>query len=119
MNGELTKLIEDLRYRMHRSIVHLAIKSAANGKNLDVELIKPLEVSYKTTNDMKRVTVEVKVTGINGTTGELIAENLEGENIKLYYNDLTLEEMARLNEYLESKLFLLTEKYDRNLITIS
>jgi hypothetical protein len=114
------KQLNELRNDLHKKIVYLAIKSVSPGSDYVLELEDPLEASFtvrsRETGDL--VTTQVTVMGVDGTTGELVASTANGTGKKLYYNDLTLEQLARLFTYLEQKLFTITEKeYVRHLIT--
>jgi hypothetical protein len=110
--------INFLRHQLHRSIVHLAIRAGDPGSDDDLVLNDPLEACYRFRDySGQLVTVGVTVTGVNGTTGDLIAEVATGQGKKLYYNDLTLEQLARLHEHLEAGLYKIENTNDRNIIT--
>lgn len=119
---EYIKQLSDLRNELHRKIVYQSILAYDPGAQYILDLNDPVEAFYlvrsKDTGNL--IATEVTVTGIDGSTGELIAETAAGTRKKLYYNDLTLEQLARLLLNLEAKLFTITEfKNARHLITAS
>lgn len=116
------KQLNTLRDELHRKIVYRSIIAHHPGSEYTLDLNDPVVTSYtvrsRETGDL--VTTQVTVTGIDGTTGELVAETATGVRKKVYYNDLTLEQLARLLLNLEAKLFTVTEfKNGRNIITVS
>ena len=118
---EYIKHINDLRNELHRKIVYQSILAHHPGSEYVLDLHEPVDAHYTVTSRETGgpVTTQVTVTGIDGSTGELIAATAAGSRKKLYYNDLTLEQLARLLLTLEAKLFTVTEfKNDRNLITV-
>jgi hypothetical protein len=118
---EYIKHINDLRNELHRKIVYQSILAHHPGSEYALDLNEPVDAYYTVTSREtgNPVTTQVTVTGIDGSTGELIAATAAGSRKKLYYNDLTLEQLARLLLHLEAKLFTVTEfKNDRNLITV-
>ena len=96
------KKICDLRNDMHRSIIHMSIKAAGAG-DMQVQLNMPISVKYCD----RDVTYSAMITGVNCINGELIAENSAGSRRRVYYNDLTMEELARLHDMMEANLFTL------------
>ena len=118
---EYIKHINDLRNELHRKIVYQSILAHHPGSEYVLDLHEPVQAFYTVTSRETGETnaTQVTVTGVDGSTGELIAETAAGTRKKLYYNDLTLEQLARLLLTLEAKLFTVTEfKNDRNLITV-
>jgi len=116
------KQLNTLRDELHRKIIHTAILASDPGRHYFLELEECLEACYiirsRITGDLE--STPVNITGINGTTGELVAETAHGTPKKLYYNDLTLEQLATLLKKLESKLFTITQEENvRHLITAS
>ena len=118
---EYIKHISDLRNELHRKIVYQSILAHHPGSEYVLDLQEPVQAFYTVTSKEtgEPNVTQVTVTGIDGSTGELIAATATGIRKKLYYNDLTLEQLARLLLTLEAKLFTVTEfKNDRNLITV-
>jgi hypothetical protein len=108
------KQINDLRNELHKKIVHRAILAADAGSYYYLELSDPLEACYcirsRESNHLE--TTQVIVTGINGTTGELVAETANGTPKRLYYHDLTLEQLATLLRKLETNFFTIIKTED-------
>lgn len=118
---EYIKHISDLRNELHRKIVYQSILAHHPGSEYVLDLNEPVQAFYSiTSRETGELNVtQVTVTGIDGSTGELIAATAAGTRKKLYYNDLTLEQLARLLLTLEAKLFTVTEfKHGRDLITV-
>jgi hypothetical protein len=116
------KQLNDLRDELHKKIIHTAILASAPGSYYDLDLDDHLEASFtiRCKETCERITTQVNLTGINGTTGELVAETAHGTPKRLYYSDLTLEQLATLHKKLEAKLFTITEEKNvRHLITAS
>ena len=116
------KQLNDLRNELHKKIVYRSILAHDPGAQYILDLHNPVEAFYSVLSREtgEPVTTQVTVTGIDGSTGELIAETATGVRKKLYYSDLTLEQLARLLLHLEAKLFTVTEfKNVRHLITVS
>lgn len=116
------KQLNDLRNELHRKIVYRSILAHDPGAQYILDLHNPVETFYSVLSREtgEPVTTQVRLTGIDGSTGELIAETATGVRKKLYYNDLTLEQLARLLLHLEAKSFTVTEfKNARHLITVS
>lgn len=114
--------INSLRNELHRKIIHTAILASDPGRYFFLELDNHLEACYtirsRETGNLE--STPVNITGIDGTTGELFAETAHGTSKRVYYNDLTLEQLAMLLKKLESKLFTITlTQNDRHLITTS
>lgn len=99
----------NLRDRLHKEIVQLATRSAAMADNAHVLLDHPLEAAYITRGRDQLIQVPVEIQGIDGTLGELLAVAADGSEKKLYYNDMTLEQMAMLLDYLETSKFTVNE----------
>ena len=97
-----SKQMFDLRNDMHRSIIHMSIRAAGAG-DLQVLLDNPISVKYCD----RDVVYHVTLTGVNCINGELIAENSAGSRRRIYYNDLTLEQLALLHDNIEANLFTL------------
>ncbi len=116
------KQLNDLRNELHKKIVHAAILISDPGSHYFLDLDEPLEACYcirsRETGNLE--STPVNVTGINGTTGELVAETAHGTPKRVYYNDLTLEQLATLLRKVETNSFIITKTKDvRNLITVS
>ena len=115
------KQLLELRNELHKKIIFAAIRCAAPGSDQILELNDPLDASFtiRSRESDALITTHVTVTGIDCTTGELVAATADGTQKKLYYNDLALEQLAWMLKTVESSSFTLTEKYhDRHLITV-
>jgi hypothetical protein len=53
--------------------------------------------SYYRPHSSERGPEMIKILGVDGSTGELLAENQYGESRFVYYHELSLEELARLH----------------------
>ncbi len=116
------KQINSLRDELHKKIVRNVITAYLPGSDYILELEEPLETSFtvRSRQTERLITTQVQVTGIDGTTGELFAETADGEEKKLYYHDLTVEQLAMLLSRIESDLYTVIEKENvRHLITVS
>jgi hypothetical protein len=49
----------------------------------------------------------LKIMGVDGSTGELICENVSGDGRFVYYHELTLEELTRLHHSVLHKEYVL------------
>lgn len=115
------KQLNDLRDELHKKIIRQVILAYHPGKEYHLELEEPLEASFtiRSKETGRLITTQVEITGIDGTTGELVAETADGTPKKLYYHDLTLEQLVMLLTRIESQLYTVTEnEYDRHLITV-
>lgn len=116
------KQLNDLRNELQRKIIYSTILASDPGTNYYLDLKDHLEASY-TLRSWKTghlETTQVKITGLDGTTGELFAETAYGTPKRLNYHDLTLEQMATLLTKLETNSYTVTLKHnDRNIITAS
>jgi len=117
------KQLNELRDELHKKIVYTAILLPNKNRELFVQISKlwsdgrltaqlmlknPLEAfqrRYKAGELRNLKTTNVFVTGIIQSTGELIAETASGTPERLYYSDLSLEQLAVLLKQIESRLF--------------
>ncbi len=116
------KQISSLRDELHKKIIRNVITTYLPGSDYHLDLEEPLETSFtvRSRQTGRLITTQVDLTGIDGTTGELLAVTADGEEKKLYYHDLTLEQLAMLLARLESDLYTVIEKENvRHLITVS
>lgn len=116
------KQLNVLRDELHKKIVHLVISSQPSGWDYILELDEPLETSFtvRSRQTDRLITTQVDLTGIDGVTGELYAETADGTGKKLYYHDLTIEQLVQLHNLLLSNSFTILEKKNvRNLIPVS
>jgi len=116
------KQINELRDELHRKIIHKAILMSDPGTKYYLELDEPLEACYtirsRETGNLE--CTQVILTGICGTTGELFAETAGGTSKRLYYRDLTLEQLATLLGKLDAEAITIKQnENDRHLITAS
>ena len=95
-----------LRDSIHRDIVHRTVK-LNGGDDFELELTNPFSVWF-TQNFDDDCQVKVAVTGICGTTGELLSKGItEDAYYDLDYNDLTMEHLVFLQRQIETESFTL------------
>ena len=94
--------VKGLRNEMHKGIIIMAIR-AAGTSDAELQLEHPVAAQYI----LQDALYEVSVTGIRCTTGELIAESADGKWKWMYYDDLSLEQLAELHDKVEAKQFQL------------
>jgi hypothetical protein len=92
-----------LRDSIHRDIVHRTVK-LNRGDDFELELSNPFSVWTSQFDDDFQV--KVAVTGICGTTGELLSKGItEDAYYDLDYNDLTMEHLVFLHRQIETESF--------------
>jgi hypothetical protein len=92
-----------LRDSIHRDIIHRTVR-LNNGDEFELELSNPFSVWTSQFDDDFQV--KVAVTGISGTTGELITKGItEDAYYELNYNDLTMEQLVFLHRQIETESF--------------
>lgn len=92
-----------LRDKMHQDIIHRTVK-LNDGDDFELELNYPFSIWIGQYDDDFQI--KVAVTGICGTTGELITKGItEDAYYDIGYNDLTMEQLAFLQRQIESESF--------------
>lgn len=90
--------LNEMRNKMHQEIILHVIKDNRDPNDFLAELDRPFIVEieeYRPTHP--NLNTIVTVTGIDGTTGEIIAEDNSGTELTVHYHDLTLETLAMLH----------------------
>jgi len=92
--------------QLQLEIAYSAIKL---GGYSDLILKEPFEFEHAyyrpySTEDGKET---LKIVGVDGSTGELLCENQDGESRFVYYHELTLEELTRLHHSVLQKEYVL------------
>lgn len=92
--------IRTLRDDMHKSIIKMTISQGKD--DFELELKRPF-IAHVVDNDEY---VEVCITGVDGTTGELLSKGItEGGGFDVKYGDLSMEELAYLHRQIETESF--------------
>ena len=90
--------LNEMRNKMHQEIVLHTIKDNRDPEDFVIDLDRPFTVmieEYRPTsaNEM----VQCTVTGVDGTSGEIIGHDHDGNQITVTYYDLNLETLAMLH----------------------
>jgi len=97
------------RDNLHREIIIYTMKLNKSNEEFDLLLKDPFvyDRSYYRPYSSERGPELVKILGVDGTSGELLAENQFGESRFVYYHELSLEELTRLHHsVLQGEYFL-------------
>jgi hypothetical protein len=113
----------DRRNKLHSDIILYTVKLNQFNGDFDLKLKVPIDFDYSyyipyLSEDGKK---SLKILGVDGTTGELIYGNQDGEFCTTHYNMLTLEELIRLHRSVlqgEYVLQLLNKQPNENYHTI-
>lgn len=89
--------LDKLRDQLHREIVRASVLSTQES---DVELLLknviPIRVTYHNHYDDTYGVKLAKLIGVDTLTGELIVVYDDGHEGNIYYNDLTIEQLAKI-----------------------
>ena len=90
-----------IQYRdnLQREIIIYTMKLNQFNDDFDLILKEPFEFehAYYRPYSSERGRETLKITGVDGTTGDLLCENEYRESRFVYYHELTLEELTRLH----------------------
>lgn len=98
--------LNEMRNKMHQEIILHVIKDNRDPNDFVAELKRPFKVEideYRPTNPDDHAIVTV--TGIDGTSGQIIAEDHIHNEITVHYNDLTMETLAMLHGEIINKQY--------------
>ena len=104
------KQLNDFRQLLHKDIIITAIKDTRECSLPQLEFKTQLEftlVYYRPGNGPGME--KVKVTGLDVSSGELLATNLDNEVRTVHYQDLTLENLAVLHSWIIAKNYYVNE----------
>ena len=89
--------LDKLRDKLHREIVRASVLSTTDHRG-EISLNKsiPIRVTYHNLYDDTYGVNLVKLTGVDTLTGELIVVYDDGREGNIYYNDLTIEQLAKI-----------------------
>ena len=90
--------LNEMRNKMHQEIILHTIKDNRDPEDFMIELNRPFTVPVDQChpgdpNDF----VIATVSGVDGTTGEIVGHDQRGNEITVSYNDLTMETLAMLH----------------------
>lgn len=96
--------LNEMRNKMHQDIILHTIKDNRDPNDFVIELNRPFTVPVELyrpedPNDF----VIATVSGVDGTTGEIVGHDQRGNQITVVYNDLTMETLAMLHGEVVSK----------------
>lgn len=91
--------LDKIRDQFHREIVRASILTTADsvGELLFNKVI-PIKVTYHNRYDETYGVHKLDLIGVDTLTGELIVRNEDGDESTIYYNDLSLEQLAKVYE---------------------
>ena len=107
------KVLNDLRNDLHKEVVQES--TCRIFQQLDTTdgvllLLKPLVLHVEFYHpEWDDYSEEVRVMGIDCNTGDLIGENLNGNERNIRYRDLTAEKLLDLHRAVSTKQFKFTE----------
>lgn len=95
--------LNSIRDSMHRELVQEAtVRTFMTEDSTDgfIELVEPFRFYKDDYHPLKgNYTYECYVIGIHSNSGDLMGEDIDGFQRCINYRDLSLEEMAKLHEY--------------------
>lgn len=90
--------LNNMRNQMHKEIVLHTIKDNKDPDDFMIELNRPftVQIDQYRPEDPNEFMI-VTVSGVDGTTGEIVGHDQKHTEIKVSYNDLTMETLAMLH----------------------
>lgn len=103
--SQSTQILE-LRNQLHKHIVQQTVRSAGAATGAWLQLQREIQAAYTyQDNQDQDHQVTVRIHGIDGTTGELLAVTAENDQRRIRYCDLTVEQLSQLFDYIIGKKF--------------
>jgi hypothetical protein len=107
---DYSKEINKMRDAMHREIIRETITAVRTRENIILALEEPIQFNLEYYRPGPRNGNEdVLITGVDGTSNELIGTNLDGEERFIYYSDVPVEPLAILHRNVTGKSYTIQE----------
>lgn len=100
--------LNEMRGKMHQEIILHTIKDNKDPNDFVADLNRPFTVQieeYRPTHP--NLNTIATVTGVDGSSGEIVAHDHTGNDLTVHYNDLPLETLAMLHGEIVAKQYKL------------